>query len=412
MIALWCILSAGWFAVVPFLSWSSTLRQLRTRRPIFTCWTFLIAVGGTCAGITLRGGRPFKIYWATAAAICTSNSDYHQDPAELYLSSWFAWSFNNCTSQCGSLEPGLSLRTGTQMVPIIQTELSNFQLPVIIDKETLGSLTGCVSPIVFIQWIYACWSGSRTPSEARDRICIKLFKKRSSFQRMRSTLAVSIALCVYTFACASLTVCPFLFVFNIIFNEMNMLYLPQDEPLTAVGQWSQWVVIILVIMAAVINKYHDSWSRGARKSWENAVRPLFIHKKRLSPDRNDLERCEARELSSLQVTVRKVAQPKPLTSCEPLALRKTMSQHLTDPLREAWLHFRQECGDFYRWVRNPIDVSRSNTAFRKIMAARAEHHGRFRAHSPEQMEHFSPIFRPNSQIELTNLLTRSRSRSV
>lgn len=412
MMALWCILSAGWLAVVPFLSWSSTLRRLQARRPLFTYWTFLIAVGGTCAGITLRGGRPFKTYWATAAAICTSNSDSHQDPAEFYLSSWFAWSFNNCTSQCGSLEPGLLLRTGAQMVPIIQTELPNFQLPITLAKENLGSLIAYASPIVYVQWFYACWSGRRTPSEARDRICIKLFRKRSSFQQMRSMLAVSIAMCVYTFAFASLTICPFLFVFNIIFNEMIMLYLPQDEPLTAVGQWSQWVVIILVIIAAVINKYHDSWSREAKKSWRNTLKPLFIRKKKRSPDRSDLERCEDQKFSSIQVTVRKVAQPRRLTSCETLALRKTVSQRLNHPLREAWLHFRQECGDFYRWIRNPIEVSRSNTALRKVMAARAESHGRFQGHSPEQMEHFSPIFRSDSQIELANLLTRSRSRSL
>lgn len=412
MVALWCILSAGFFAVVPFLSWSSTLRRLNARRPIFTYWTFLIAIGGTCAGIKLGGGRPYKIYWATAAAICSSRSDYHQDPAKLYLSSWYTWSSNNCTSQCGSLDPGLLLRTGKQMVPIIQTEFSNVPLPVINAREILGSLSAFASPIVFIQWLYACWSGRRTPSEARDRICIKLFRRRSSYQQMRSMLAVSIAMSVYTFACASLAICPFLFVFNIVFNEMNMLYLPQDEPLTAVGQWSQCVITIVLVMAAIINKYHDSWSRKVKKSWKIIMEKLFVHRKQGPSDVNDLEGCEDRKAPSLQPPVERMAQPNHLVSYEPLVLRKNVSNWVNHRLLETWLHARQECRDFYSWIRNPIEVSRSNIARRKFMAERAELHGRLQVQSLDQTEIFSPLYSADSRIELTNLLHRSRSRSL
>lgn len=411
MTALWCILSAGWFVVVPLLSWSSTLRRLRAR-PIFMYWTFLIAVGGTCAGITLRGGHPFKVYWATAAAICTSKPDYHQNPTELYLSSWSAWSSNNCTSQCGSLEPTLLLRTGTQMVPIIQTELPNIFLPIINAKKFFGPLTGYVSPVVFIQWIYACWSGRRTPSEARDWICVKLCKRRSSFQQMRSMLAVSIALCVYAFACASFTICPFLFMFNIIFNEMNMVYLPPDaEPLTAVGQWSQCVITILLVLAAIINKYHSSWSRNANKSWKIVMKTLFIRRKELSSDRSDLEWSGSRKVLSSQLTVERLGQPEPLASCEPL-VRRTIFQRLTDPLRKACVHVRQEWWDFYLWIQKPIEISRSNTALRQIVAARVESHGRFQVPPLERTSSVSLVHLADLQIKPTNLPSRQRSRSL
>lgn len=409
MAALWCILSAGWFVVVPLLSWSSTVRRLRARQPIFTYWTFLIAAGGTCAGITLRGGHPFKVYWATAAAICTSKPDYHQNPAELYLSSWSAWSSNNCTSQCGSLEPSLFLRTGTQVVPIIQTELPNIFLPIINAKKLLGPLTGYASPVVFIQWIYACWSGRRTPSEARDWICVKLCKRRSSFQQMRSILAVSIAFCVYTFACASFTLCPFLFMFNIIFNEMNMVYLPPDEPLTAVGQWSQCVITFLLVLAAIINKYHSVWTHIANKSWKSLMETLFIHRKELPSDRNDLEWTGSRKVLSLQVTVKRLARPEPLASCEPLLLRKTIFQRLTDPLRTACVHVRQEWRDFYRWIRKPIKVSRSNTALRQIIAARVESHGRIQVQPLDQRSSVSHVHLVDLPIKSTNLPGRPRS---
>lgn len=409
MVALWCILSAGWFVVVSFLSWSSTLRRLRAQRHIFTYWTLLIAVGGTCAGIKLRGGQPYKIYWASAAAICTSNPDRHQNPADLYLSSWFAWSSNNCTSQCGSLEPGLLLRTGTQMVPIIQTELPNAALPFI---GFLGSLTGYASPIVFIQWLYNSWSGRCTPSEARDRICIKLCRRRSSYQRTKFALAISLSMCVYTFACASMTLCPFLFVFNIIFNEMNMLYLPQEEPLTAVGQWSQCVIAILLVIAAVINKYHESWSYKVKQIWKIAIATLFIHRKQRSSHLSDLERNEDRKFPSMQLTSRRLAQPKPPEPCEPLSLRKTVSKRLIHPLREAWHLARREWWEFHRWIRNPIEVSRSNTALRKVIAARADRHDRFQKLYSNQTENSSRVFPAVSRLELTSLLGRQRCRSL
>lgn len=409
--ALWCILSAGWFAVVPFLSWSSTLRRLQTRRPIFTYWTFLIAIGGICAGVKLGGANTYKIYWATAAAVCTSKSDHLQDPAELYLSSWSAWTSNNCTSQCGSLGPTLFLRTGSQMVPMTQTELPNISLPTISARESLGSLTGYASPVVFIQWMYACWSGRRTPSEARDRICIKLYK-RSSYQQMGSKLAVSIAMCVYIFACASLTICPFLLVFNIVFNEMNLLYLPQDEPLTAVGQWSQCVITIILVIAAIINKYHDSWLRKAKTSWRISVETLFTHRKRRPSDSNDLERSEDQKFPSVQSTVQELAPPKPLSPCEPLFPRKTISKRFTHPLHEAWFHARKEWSDFQRWIRNPIEVSRSNTALRKVMAAQAEPDGLFQAPSLEQTGPVLPVSKKDLQIKVTNLFSRQRSRSL
>lgn len=405
MAALWCILSAGWFAVVPFLSWSRTLRRLRGRRPIFMYWTFLITVGGTCAGIKLRGGHPFKIYWATAAAICTRKSDHHQDLVELYLSSWLAWSSNNCTSQCGSLDPGLSLRAGTQMVPILQTELSKITHPAIYVKETWGSLTGYASPIIFIQWIYAWWSGRRTPSEARDRICIKLCRRSSSYRKMRYIFTVSIAMSVYTFACASLTICPFLLLFNIIFNEMNMLYLPQDEPLTAVGQWSQCVIAIIVITAAIINKYHDGWSLKIKKLWETVMKTPFNRRIEPSSESSDLERGEDRKFSSLQLVVKRLPQPSPLASCEQLVTRKDVFKWPIHLLRSAWLDAREEWRDFCLWIKDPIKVSRYNTAVRKVKETRPEH-------SSEQMGYVSSDVSANSPIEMINLIHRKRTRSL
>ena len=394
--------------MVPLLSWSSTVRRLRAQRPIFTYWTFLIAAGGTCAGIILRGGHPFKVYWATAAAICTSKpDDYHRNPAQLYLSSWSAWSSNNCTCQCGSLEPMLLLRTGTQMVPSIQKELPNVLLPTINARKFFGPLTGYVSPVVFIQWIYACWSGKSTPSEARDWICVKICKRRSSFQQIRSMLAVSIALCVYTFACASFIICPFLFMFNIIFNEMNMVYLPPDEPLTAVGQWSQCVITILLVLAAIINKYHSIWSYNVNKAWKFLMKTLFIHRKELSSHRSDLEWSGSRKALPLQLTVERLAHPEALTSCEPVLRRKTIFQRFTDPLCTACVHVRQEWRGFYLWIRKPIEVSRSNTALCQIMAARVESHGRFQ----EQRGSVSLVHLVNLGSKSTNLSSRPRLRS-
>lgn len=111
MKAIWCILSASWFMVVPLLSWSSSLRQLEAR-PILIYWSFLILVGITCTAVAIKDG--YSIFWAGAAAICSSGmSTTHHFEHVPYQKLWDAF---NCTTQCYSLSPRTVLRPGAQLV--------------------------------------------------------------------------------------------------------------------------------------------------------------------------------------------------------------------------------------------------------------------------------------------------------
>lgn len=273
--AIWAILVAGWLMSIPLLGGSSTLRNLRARR-IVIYWTGLIGVGIICVAIK-RGTHythhsHYTPYWASAVAICsgTYQQKIHvlKEAGALILQSARLWSTHNCTSQCGALSPNLILRAGTQMVSMYQPEFPSAEIPFINllrNRDRKISL-GIFIPGVILEVLYAFISGGRNPREARDSLCVFLSgKKQSRFQLLRSYLAGFAGFWVYVFGGLSLIISPFLFVINCFYNEMGLLNLPQDEPQLTIGQWSPCVSTALIISAALISKYGDTWHHAVRR---------------------------------------------------------------------------------------------------------------------------------------------------
>ena len=210
-----------------------------------------MGVGLVCAAVKLFGD--YTLYWEGAAVICSAfpNNSF-QPPRDAYFSSRTAWNDYNCTTQCGSLSPNLILRPGTQMVPNAQPEFQNGDFNINIpSKISMTQLSQYVLPFVILQYIYALWSDRRSPAEARDRVCALIARSNRNRQhRIRTIVAVGAGLGIYIHALLTLLVCPLLFFFNILFNEIGMVYSPQDEPVTAVGQWSPVVSTLLVVTSS------------------------------------------------------------------------------------------------------------------------------------------------------------------
>lgn len=73
-------------------------------------------------------------------------------------------------------------------------------------------------------------------------------------------------------------VCPAVFVTNIIANEIGLGYFPTSEQSDAAGAWNPWVGTALVIIAALIVRYHDVWAQYVRSTvrsiWRLLIWPL------------------------------------------------------------------------------------------------------------------------------------------
>jgi len=196
--AIWCILSASSFMVVPLLSWSSSLRQLEAR-PILIYWSFLIVVGITCTFLAIKGR--YSILWAGAPAICSSGGNV-MDQFE-YVADQKLWNAFNCTTQCGSISPNAVLRPGAQLVVYSQLEFPNYNLnenPILhsSSKVSMKSLSEYIAPLVALQYIYALWSDQLCPAQARNYVCARIINgDRNRHNSIRKALVVIISFTIY-----------------------------------------------------------------------------------------------------------------------------------------------------------------------------------------------------------------------
>ena len=87
-------------------------------------------------------------------------------------------------------------------------------------------------------------------------------------------LATSIAVCVYACAIAGFILCPLHFVFNIIFNKMSMITIPQCEQENALSQWAP----------CVLNRYHATWEGAGYGCFARLKRRVLSQRKQPQRD--------------------------------------------------------------------------------------------------------------------------------
>ncbi len=363
MQAIWCILSASWFMVVPLLSWSSSLRQLEAR-PILIYWSFLILIGITCTAVSIKDG--YSIFWAGAAAICSRGVNATRQFE--YMAYQRLWDTFNCTTQCGSLSPSAVLRPGGLLVSSIQIEFPNYNpdddpIVRVSSKVSMQSLTEYIAPFVGLQYIYALWSDRLAPSQARNYVCARIFGgDPNRNDNIRKALAVIVSFIVYFQALLSLVVCLLLFTFNIIFNEMTMVLLPQDETVNAVGQWSPIVSTVLVILAAILSLFHPRLIMARKHLWGILRRNIFNHRQQYHCEVLKLEsgRSCPRLSSPISKTQLRRKEQTPSWETTLSALLRKCSALFARAGRYCQIEWRE----FWHWTRDPVGVSLSMEAQR------------------------------------------------
>ena len=338
---------------MPLLSWSSTLRKLNARH-VVVCWSLLIAAGVICAAIPFLKAFPhhryFELYWQNAAAICSSVSGNdsselsYEDRVRPYILSGRAWNYHNCTTQCSNFSPNMIMRPGVQMVPLLQGEFVNWvRLPLLHSKIDMTELSLFLLPPVILQYVYSLWSDRKSPAEARNHICV-LITGRHSKQRMRRYVAVTLAGIIYIPALLMLLICPLLFFFNIIFNEWSLAWKPQDEPVTAVGQWSPVVSVILVVVGVSLAQTHRN-SQHVRHYLLEIPMQLFQnqrrgHHRKHWPRKRSTQQRKTSRRPSLHIAVVQLG---------PALLFRPISRILK--------HLQNEWHDFRHWIHDPIELS-------------------------------------------------------
>jgi hypothetical protein len=94
----------------------------------------------------------------------------------------------------------------------------------------------------------------RKNNETSDR---SNHRQRLSLPGLKKWIAKYWALSVYAWAISIILICPPLFIINLVASELSLSQLIESEPPTAIGQWPPWASTVLVLLAALIGKYHD-----------------------------------------------------------------------------------------------------------------------------------------------------------
>ena len=145
--------------------------------------------------------------------------------------------------------------------------------------ETYGLI---MLPYILVQGIWAAFFGRRSPSQVRDNFYIFLKgltlrapaakKSRTQLREYQlpekgrwhagsrqKLIAKYWALAIYAWAILITLICPPLFVINVVANELSLSNYIESEPPTQVGQWTPWASTGLVLFAALIGRYNDSF---------------------------------------------------------------------------------------------------------------------------------------------------------
>lgn len=218
-----------------------------------------------------------------------------------------------------------------------------------VQMKTGEKLLLFITPAIILHFLYVITSGCRNPKETSDSLCVfSSGKKQSRFQPLRTSAAVCMALLVYVFGILFLIMTPLVFVPICFYNEMNILYLPQSESLSTIGQWSPCVSTTLIISAAIISKYGDTWHHCQRRfGCRLFPQRLSSHRQNPSTSRPFHSDDTPRKSPARHIF--------PLFTKVPLIFHST-TQSLIHKIR-----------DFHAWVFDPIHRSLSNLSQNPIL---------------------------------------------
>ena len=431
---LYSILNLACLITVPLLNWSGTLRRLGAKaasirdpkgqhtqgdistRTIVIYWAFLVLVGFICIWEQTRYGdndtnmeypdmsKVICRAGTNASMFLSPNGTFHRRAVD----SPFVQD-NGCTNPCDQINIPSIFRQQSDLVLLSHSQalLWNFTLPgikyqaaeqLLTVENKLFNLDYYTLPFVVLQGLITALFGRRDPREIRDLIYINLYMERplSSKPGLRVTqdiLARVIAAFNYVIAVAVVIFCPVLFIISLVSSEMQFWSdTPDSEAPYAIGQWEPWAVVVQVLLAALIARYHDKmigfvftgcqscWARlrnRTRKGWNqddkehghalmNTVEKQSMGNKSTQPIKSSYIDSDAPTVTSTTTPAQDSQSQKPLPSGhdrKSLNLRVraviwSVYKCLAHPLNQNDKGLLDEARNFFRWCRDPCSVSR------------------------------------------------------
>lgn len=279
---------------------------------------------------------------------------------------------NKCDSPCAFVPKSELFRPNTDLVLMTWPQIKSFYGVVgyrfndqTQAERRISSVVGYyfwlsrwVFPYVILQGAHTVCFGRRSPRQVRDLIWMGLTKSSPRnwphVKTAQRAFAAFFAGFVYLGAWFVAILCAPGVLLNIAVNELGLIAVDIDsEKPYMVGQWGPWCSTCLVLLAALIGKYHsrivDAIVSGLRR--------LFTSKKhrqlkadatdnRHHPVSSDAEKGHGSRVGTAQ-------QPGAKQPSYIARQLHVISHHFS----EGYVHFVNEWKNFGAWCRNPDQVS-------------------------------------------------------
>ena len=406
---------------VPLLNWSGTLRRLGAKaadmkdrkrletnsdvgtRTIVIYWAFLVLIGFICIWEQAQYGESDldTEYPDMGKVMCNpgTNASLLLSPNGTFHRRAIDGNFiqdNGCSDPCNLINIPSVFRNQNELVLLSHSEalLWNYTLPgakyqkaerLLNDENKVSTLDWWSLPFIVVQGFITAFFGRRDPREIRDLIYITLFmehplSKRRFLVCMQEGIVRVFAALNYLIAIAVVIFCPVLFIVSLVSQEFQLwTHFPDSEKPFQVGQWTPWVYTALVILAALIARYHDRVIELICDSGRSIAHAISGHQKSYKYKEPEHGRVSVSEDRKMHLEGDIKAEP-PKTSTEelpsrkssfvPLSISKTSLKALIikltpqiyktccRPLNQNDHGLRNEIINFSHWLRDPQAVSR------------------------------------------------------
>lgn len=426
--ALYAILNTACLVTVPLLNWSGTLRRLgqkaasikdpkalRTNsdvgtRTIVMYWAFLVLIGFLCIWEQVQEGAGDNNmeYPDMSKVVCSpgTNASMLMSPNGTFHRRAIDNNFiqdNSCTDPCNQISTLPSLfrhQNDLVLLPHSQALLWNFTIPgpkyamaehlMTIENNNFNFNLWSL-PFIIVQGFITALFGRRDPREIRDLIYITLYIKhpisrKPYLKRTQEIIIRTFAGLNYLIACAVVIFCIPFVIISVVSQEFQLWdEQPDSEKPYMVGQWSSWVYTALVVLAALIARYHDPTVHAVAKGCRYAahgIRSCFTSYKQHKEPEPSLEHDNATtsrppyrnqdlpEKSYISTSTTDKTSPSHNTiPSPPPTPHTTLTAHLLHfihsiyktschPINQSGKGPIDELRNFFRWCRNPAEVSR------------------------------------------------------
>lgn len=292
------ILSAAAIMLTPILNWSVSVRE-NEAEIVVVYWGALVVAALVPAWVYSNYIKDWWMDFPISFVLCpTSAAVTHPDCNPTINFTVESYNYCQCVDFCGLLGPSTPLRKHANMVPALGrkiSELANTSRPL----QNLDSFNKFVLVFIVVQGILGLLESQFTQAqvrnlvfrvlyaEPRDFIILlfegerqeKLLKKlgmqnastkpQTSLRwRLQFQIARLIAAAFFIFALFFAILAIAVFVTNVVTNEINVASWPVSEYSDAVGAWSIWVSAALVLIAAILVRYHESWMKSLVVSFQ------------------------------------------------------------------------------------------------------------------------------------------------